>query len=276
MNIGVRLHDVEGATLEQRLNTARAQGFVCTHLALHKVLGPPYLAPENLTEALGKRVRGALDAADMHLAVLGCYLNLAHPDPAALKAIQEKYFAHLKMLKLLGEGVLGTETGAPNAQYAFEPASHGEAALTAFIRGLEPVVKCAEDMGVCVAIEPVYTHIVFDARRARRVLDTLRSPALKIILDPVNLLNPENADRHQTVVREAAELLFADIAVLHVKDFILKDGGIRSVAAGEGRADWRAILPGLVRGRPGIPMTLENTTPENAARARLYVENCLN
>lgn len=275
MNIGVRLHDVKGEGLENRLSTARAQGFTCVHLALHKVLGKTYMEPENLTEAFGKKVRSALDANDMRLAVLGCYLNLAHPDPAALKAIQEKYFAHLSLLQSLGEGVLGTETGAPNAQYAFEPASHGEKALTAFIEGLAPVVRRAEALGLIVAIEPVYKHIVFDARRARKVLDALRSPALKIILDPVNLLNADNAGRHQAIIREAAELLSGDIAALHVKDFILEGGALKSVAAGEGLADWRALLPGLVRIAPGCPITLENTTPENAARARQYVEHCL-
>ena len=46
----------------------------------------------------------------MDIAVLGNYLNLAHPDEAALAAIQEKYYAHIRFASLLGCGMVGTET----------------------------------------------------------------------------------------------------------------------------------------------------------------------
>ena len=42
-----------------------------------------------------------------------------------------------------------------------------------------------------IAIEPVVKHIVYDARRARTVLDEIGSPNLQILFDPVNLLNME-------------------------------------------------------------------------------------
>lgn len=52
-------------------------------------------------------------------------------------------------------------------------------------------------MGVIIAIEPVVRHIVYDAKRARKVLDAINSPNLMIIFDPVNLLDESNCDRHQ-------------------------------------------------------------------------------
>ena len=45
----------------------------------------------------------------------------------------------------------------------------------------------------------------------------------------------------------------------------------RAVACGAGRMRYEALL-GLAR-RRGLPMTLENTTPENAQAARLYLEH---
>ena len=93
MNIGIRLHDTAPGTLEQRLAFVKKQGFSCAHLALSKVL-PDFAmadAPWLLDDALAQRVKSAFEDAGMGCAVLGCYLNLAHPDPAKLKEIQSKY-----------------------------------------------------------------------------------------------------------------------------------------------------------------------------------------
>ena len=59
MNIGIRLHDVAGATLEEKLQNAKAQGFSCVHLALSKVLPdfPMEKAPELLTPALAAELK---------------------------------------------------------------------------------------------------------------------------------------------------------------------------------------------------------------------------
>ena len=38
MNIGIRLHDTKGTTLEEHLQSAKAQGFTCVHLALQKTI----------------------------------------------------------------------------------------------------------------------------------------------------------------------------------------------------------------------------------------------
>ena len=47
-------------------------------------------------------------------------------------------------------------------------------------------------MGVIMAIEPVYKHIVCNPIRARKVLVTIASPNLQIFFDPVNLLDISN------------------------------------------------------------------------------------
>ena len=145
--------------------------------------------------------------------MLGNYLNLAHPDADALHAIQEKYYAHIRFASLLGCGMVGTETGAPNAEYKFCPECRSDAALATFIKNFKPVVRCAEQYGVTIAIEPVVKHIVYDARRARTVLDEIGSPNLQILFDPVNLLNMENVDRREEVFAEAIERIYQEISI---------------------------------------------------------------
>jgi L-ribulose-5-phosphate 3-epimerase UlaE len=162
--------------------------------------------------------------------------------------------------------MVGTETGAPNPEYRTCPECRSEEALITFINNLRPVVKCAEQFGVILAIEPVARHIVYDAKRTRMVLDAIGSPNLQVLFDPVNLLDLDNVDHREEVFEEALELLGPDIAMVHFKDFIrVNEGyGLKSVGAGTGEMDYMPILRYIKQHKPFVFGTLENTTPENA------------
>ena len=269
-NIGIRLHDTRPGTLKERALYAKAQGFSCVHLALSKCLDGGMMSPEVMTPGLAALVSHDLEGMDC--AVLGCYLNLCHPDMAVYEQTVRKYIAHLRLCRWMNAGVVGTETGNPNSEYRYDPqTSHTDAALELFIQRLEPVVRAAEKIGASISIEPVYTHIVCDARRARRVLDALASPNLGIIFDPVNMLHPDNIARRDEVLLEAMELLEDEINIIHLKDYTMTGGTLKSCAAGTGEMDYEPILRFAARKKPGIQMTLEDTQPDNAEDARLYI-----
>lgn len=271
MQIGIRFHDLASGTLEERAAFAKEQGFTCTHLALSKI-GPYKMTVPELTPGWAMYIRKVMEQNDLDIAVLGCYLNLATPDQAALEHTQEVYKAHLRFASLLGAGVVGTETGAPNVKYQYEEACHSEQALDTFIRNLEPVVKYAEKTGTILAIEPVYKHIVWNPKRARKVLDSISSPNLQIIFDPVNLLDVSNYENRDEIFAEAMELLENEIAVIHLKDFRLEDGKLVSIAAGTGEMNYEEIVRFAVNKKPYIHTTLENTNPGNAVASREYIQ----
>ena len=275
MNIGIRLHDTAGSTLEEHLKSAREQGFSCAHIALSKTI-PGFSmkdAPALLTGILAAEVRALLDKYQLECAVLGCYLNLATPDEAELANTIECYKAHLRFARAIGAGVVGTETGAPNAAYATCPECWTEESLRLFIDRLRPVVRYAEEVGSVIAIEPVCRHIVSTPERARRVLDAIDSPALQIILDTVNLLTPDNHARCNELIDESVRLFGDRIRVLHMKDYHIVPGmtDVQSIACGTGCMDYTRLLA-FARSRPGLPMTLEDTVPSNAEAARLFLE----
>ena len=271
MQFGIRLHDAVQAPVEERLKIVKEQGFTCAHVALSKVISENYVAPEALTPGYAMYLRRLFDKYELDCAVLGCYLNLATPDAAQLKAAQEKYMANIRFAAHLGAGVVGTETGAPNVEYKFEEACWNEESLQIFIRNLRPVVKYAEQMGGLVAIEPVVRHIVCNPVRARRVLDEIGSPNLRIILDPVNLLEIYNYEKQDEIIDEAIELLGKDVAVLHVKDFAITDGRLVSVPVGQGQCHWDRIMPYMKKEKPYMHATLEDTRPDNAVAALNYI-----
>ena len=244
IQFGLRLHDAEKLPVEQVLPLVRQKGFTCAHVALSKSFKELPCTPSALTPGYALYLRHLFEKNGIDIAVLGNYLNLAHPDADALHAIQEKYYAHIRFASLLGCGMVGTETGAPNAEYKFCPECRSDEALSTFIKNFKPVVRCAEQYGVTIAIEPVVKHM-------------------------------ENVDRREEVFAEAIELLGKDIAMIHFKDFLRKDAGGQLAATGAGQGgmeDYRTILRFAKQEKPYIFATLENTTPENAVECLNYLK----
>ena len=230
MQLGIRLHDVNASlpaaeqTLEARAHKAREEGFSCVHLALAKCIPGVTFDNAALTEGLAAHVRRVFQKEELDVAVLGCYLNLAHPDPQKVSEFQSRYYGSLRVASQAGIGMVGTETGAPNAEYKMDANTHSPEALRTFMWNLEPVVEYAEKLGAIIAIEPVWNHIIYNAERALVVLRAIQSPNLRIIFDPVNLLAMENLDRREQVLGEAMDTLCDYIAMVHLKDYVRKDG----------------------------------------------------
>jgi len=271
MQLGIRLHDTKKLPFEERIADVHQLGFKCGHLALGKVIEEFSTTDEAMTPGLAMYVKNVFAKNEVDIAVLGCYLNLANPNKEMLAKDVHRYMAHIRFASWLGCGVVGTETGNPNETYTFVPESHGEEALQLFINNLRPIVEYAEKMGVVVAIEPVWRHIVCNPKRARRVLDAINSPNLQIILDPVNLLDISNYQDQVAIVDEAIELLGEDVAMVHIKDFKVENGQLISVGAGFGQMDYTSLMKFIKTRKPFIHATLEDTTPENNLQAKEFI-----
>ena len=271
MNIGIRLHDTAPGTLEQRLGFAKAQGFSCAHLALSKVVDGFSMAdaPARLNVELAEWVKGAFADNGLECAVLGCYLQLATTDAEALARTQAIYRAHLRFACMMGAGVVGTET--PLAQ-SDQLNIHDPEALALFLRCVEPLVRCAEEEGAILAIEPVACHIVNTPQRMEQVLDALKSDHVRVILDAVNLLTQDNHADAQAIVDEAIRRFGDRVSVLHMKDYTVDPDAYmtKACACGTGLMGYERLLE--FAGEKQLPMTLENTTPANAEAARLFLE----
>lgn len=272
MRIGIRAHDVQYAPLAELIPNIHNQGFHCMHIALSKSIKEFKPEIETMTPGLAMYIKELCAENKVDIAVLGCYLNLCNPNPEQHKKIVEKYMAHIRFASILGCGVVGTETGAVNEEYKYEPANHSEEALNAFIENLRPIVKYAEQFGVIMAIEPVWKHIVCTVERARKVLDAIDSPNLQIIFDPVNLLCVENLPQQDEIIEKAFDLLGKEIAVVHCKDYVVEGDELKSIAAGTGSLNYPLLLKKVKEHKPYVHCTLENTVPENAVATREFME----
>ena len=122
-----------------------------------------------------------------------------------------------------------------------------------------------------LAVEPVHSHIVSTPERAQRMLEEVPSDHLQIILDTVNLVGPGHDGQVDEILSDAIGRWGDRVRVLHMKDFtVLPDGSIHSQACGTGVMRYEKLLDfGMAH---DLPMTLEDTKPDNAEQARLHLE----
>lgn len=273
MQIGIQFHDTKELPFEERIKNVRKQGFSCVQLDLAKSIRENSVRNSALTPGYAMYLRRLFAKEELDIAALGCYMNLANPDEEKLQETVKRYKAQIRFASILGAGVVGTETGAPNQAYVYEPACHTKEALNVLIHNLAQIVEYAQQTGVVVAIEPVYRHIVYNAKVAREVLDTIQSPNLQIILDPVNLLHSCNYHHQKDIVKEAIDLLGEDIAVVHIKDYQMTAKGLISVAAGTGEMDYKDIMRFIKKEKPYIHTIIEYTNEKNSASTKKFVED---
>lgn len=260
INLGVRAHDFGKLPVEQLAAAVAAKGFSCIQLALSKALEGINADTGNFSPGLARHLRQAFERHDVAIAVLGCYINPIDPDPLSRARQMARFKEHLRYARDFGCSVVATETGSRNADWSQHPDNGSEATLAELTDQIGELVREAEKFGVLVCIEGVSRHVVSTPQRMKRVLDSIDSPNLQVLFDPVNLLSVEN-HRDQKQVIDQAFALFGDrIAVVHAKDFVATATELKPALIGEGGLEFARLFE-HVRRKPHIDMILEETAP---------------
>src|SRR5436305_9757533 len=106
-------------------------------------------------------------------------------------------------------------------------------------------VREATDMArkakVVLDFEPEVSNVVDSARKARRLLDEIGSPHLKVTMDPANLFHAGELPRMKEILDEAFALVGKDIVLCHAKD-LDHDGAAGHKAAGQSVLDYARYI----------------------------------
>ena len=264
MRIGVRAHDFGRMSPDELASRIAAKGLTCVQLALNKAIAGLDLQAGDMTPGLAFHVGQAFQRNGVQIAVLGCYINPIHPDPAVRKGLLAFCKDHIRYSRDFGCGLVGLETGSLNADYSPHPDNQGEAAFQQMLASISELVQEAQRFGVVVGIEAVTSHTVSTPARMRRLLDTICSNNLQVIFDPVNLISLENHRDQDRIIRESFDLFGDRIAVIHAKDFTIHDGAYRQVRTGLGRLNYRLLMDLISRRKPGISILLEEADESSA------------
>ena len=185
--VGARLHDYGKGTIDELLDRVAADGFSAVQLAYKKCI-PSVKSYADVTDTLVADTLTAQSAYHVKTAVLGTYVELAINDESRLQNVAD-FKSQLAVCKALGAGCIGTETTSMEKQPA---GTTREEAQELLCRSLADILPAAEELGVTVAVEPVTYHSMNSAAATRHILDTMRSPNLKVIFDMSNLVDAGN------------------------------------------------------------------------------------
>jgi sugar phosphate isomerase/epimerase len=179
-------------------------------------------------------------------AVAGTF-NMAHPDPAVRADGLAGIGRVLEAAPMLGATYVTLCTGSRSIKSMWH--GHEDNASAEAWRdsrsSIEAALETADSYGITLLVEPEPANVVGSASVARRMLDEVGHPRLKVVLDPANIVLSDMSRSPIDVLSEAFELLGPDIEFAHAKD--LSANG-EFCAAGTGIVPWqhyRWLLEGI-------------------------------
>ena len=224
-------------TLEARLDAAKACGLACVQMSMACANLPEM--PDQIPAELPERIRREASARGIAIASVTGTFNMSHPDV-------EHRRTGLRRLRVLAEACapMGTSsihvctgTRDPNNMWRYHPDNGSPESWRDMAACVREATDIARQANVVLAFEPEMSNVVDSARKARRLLDEIGSPHLKVTMDPANLFHAGELPRMKEILDEAFALVGKDIVLAHAKD-LDHDGEAGHKAAGQGVLDY--------------------------------------
>jgi sugar phosphate isomerase/epimerase len=230
--------------------------------------------PDAIEGEAADAVAAAARQTGVSLAGISATYNMIHPDAAVRRRGQESLAAiaaaaHAMRTRLL---TLCTGTRYPNDPWRHHPENDAPDAWRDLLAAIELAIAAADAHDVDLGVEPERANVVDSAARARRLLDEMRSPRLKIVLDPANLVGTEPAQEKRRIIAQAIDLLADRIVMAHAKDRAA-DG--RFAAAGTGVLDYPHFLRCLAASGFDGPLVAHGLEPAEAPGVARFLSGSL-
>jgi len=274
MQLGIFAKTFDRPNVASCLQAVADAGIPATQFNL-SVAGLPTLPDAPVPNDVVDAIRAGADQAGVALAAISGTFNTAHPDSAHRQTYLAR-FPHLcAVARDLQIGIITLSSGSrdPQDMWRWHPDNTTPQAWADSRTTLQALATLAEDHRVTLAVEPEHSNVVATADQAIIMLDQIGSPALKIIYDAANLLDPDGYD-----VAAAAAAITRDIATLgphialgHAKELIADRA---PAAPGTGLLPWPLIVQTLheagfdgtlvIHGLPEASVPLAVTTLEAA------------
>jgi len=230
--------------------------------------------PTDWPEVIVKEVMASASQRGLTICALSGTYNMAHPDVARRGSDRIGFTNVVRAAEFMRVPLVTLCTGTrdPMNMWSAHPDNGSPEAWVALRGELDFALELAERHGVALGIEPEPGNVVGNSRDARRLLDEIDNPQLKIVMDAANLLPPSSQSRQREVVAEAVALLGADLALVHTKD--VSPSG-EAVAAGRGVVDFPNFLKGIVSTGYRGPLVSHNFPEKDAAYVSGFLRRVL-
>ncbi len=272
MQLGIFARTFPRANVEATLDAISALGL--THVQFNMACAGMNTLPERFDPALCERIAAAFAARGLTMAAVSGTFNMAHPDPAVRREGLDALHPLALSCTLMGTSIVTLCTGTrdPDDLWRHHPDNATPSAWHDLTACLREAIAITSGYGITLAFEPEVDNVVDSAVRARRLLDEMASPNLKVVIDPANLFHAGELPRMRDILEEAFHLLGRDIVLAHAKD-LSRDGEAGREAAGTGLLDYDSYLD-LLRGSGYLgPLVLHGLREDQVAASVAFLRH---
>jgi sugar phosphate isomerase/epimerase len=230
--------------------------------------------PEAIPAELAERIRGAADERRIAIGALSGTFNMIHPNVRLRREGLRKLEVLAGACARLGARVVTLCTGTRDPENMWRAhADNGSSEAWRDLRvSLTKALTIANKHDLTLGIEPETGNVIDSADKARRLLDEMKSPRLKIIMDPANLFHPGDLPRQREILEGAFDLLGGDLVLAHAKE-LSADGHPAGLALGAGVLDWDLYLALLDRVGFSGPVILHGFEEADAASSVRFLRD---
>jgi sugar phosphate isomerase/epimerase len=218
MRLGIFAKTFAGTDPDVVLGVVSAAGFSATQYNM-ACSGLPSM-PDSIPDRVAAAVSSSATRHEVEIVALSGTYNMIHPDPAVRACGHQRLEALAAAASAISTRLITLCTGTRDAddQWRAHPENDAPSAWADLVVSIETAVAIADRHDIDLGIEPELANVVNSAAKARRLIDEIRSPRLKIVLDPANLFEKETIERQRDVVSAAIDLLADRIVMGHAKD----------------------------------------------------------
>jgi sugar phosphate isomerase/epimerase len=254
------------------LNAVRAAGYQTAQFNLACVDIPSM--PDEISANVISEITIASRSADISIAAISGTYNMAHPDPVVRIEGLRRLGVIISNAKALGTNLvtLCTGTRSPDDQWQFHKDNSSQEAWRDMRTEMAQALHLAEAHGIDLGVEPELGNIVSSAASAKQLIDEMKSPRLKIVLDPANLFEIETKKACDQIIARAVELLASHIAMAHAKD---RNPRGEFVAAGTGVVNFPQFISCLKQTGFNGPLITHGLSQAEAPAVAKFLKNIL-
>lgn len=274
MQLGIFAKIFSRSTVEEVFSAVAMHGLRCVQFNF-ACAGLARL-PDEIELGIMDRILQITAAQEIGLAAVSGTFNMIHPSLAQRNQGLERLRVLISAGSYLGANVITLCSGTrdPEDMWRYHPENSSPEAWRDLTESLEEALEVAEVHDITLGIEPEISNVIDSAQKARRLLDEMKSPCLKVILDGANLIHSGELPRMKEILVEAFDLLGGDIVLAHAKE-LGREGHEGHLALGTGVLDWDLYLARLRQANFTGPLIMHGFDQRDAAQSTEFVRRKL-
>lgn len=274
MRLGIFAKTFARPTLADVLDAVQAHRLTCVqfNMACAGLSATPDVIPDSLCD----EIRENAGIRHIEIAAVSGTFNMIHPDANVRRDGLKRLAELARASHRMGTSIITLCTGSRDAENMWRrhPDNGTPEAWRDLLDSMTQAIAIAESANVTLLIEPELNNVVDSAAKARRLLDEIGSPRVKVIMDAANLIPPPLVPRMREILDDAIRLLGPDIVMAHAKE-LGRDGRPGDLGAGQGILGFDDYLDRLNRVGFDGPVILHGLHESQVAGSVAFLKNTL-